>query len=57
MAIKVDGVTVIDDDRTAKLEVMNPGTPGSLPDSANVGDMLYSQADEKVMVWTGSEWK
>ena len=58
MAIKVNGVTVIDDDQSAKFQVMNPGkvdeTPGT---SYDVGDFVYDLSQDKIIVFTGSEWK
>tara|TARA_B100000085_G_C18207109_1_gene376115 strand:- start:204 stop:386 length:183 start_codon:yes stop_codon:yes gene_type:complete len=60
MAIKVSGVTVIDDDRSAKFEVMNPGViAGSGGDGSNAspGDMVFSESEGRLIYWTGSEWK
>jgi hypothetical protein len=57
MAIKVSGVTVIDDDSNGKFQVMNSGTVSSLPASGDVGDMVFDTVDKKLKAWTGSEWK
>ena len=57
MAIKVNGVTVINDDKKAALNVINAGVSSSPPASPNVGDFYYNSNDEKINVWTGSEWK
>lgn len=59
MAIKVSGVTVINDDKSATFQSLNPGvlTTGNYPAVKTVGDFFYDSDEKALKVWNGTEWK
>lgn len=59
MAIKINSVTVIDDDRSGKFRVLNPGIieDGALEAPLDVGDVAYSRTNKRLMIWTGSTFE
>ena len=57
MAIKVNGNTVIDNNKRGAFQVLNPGASAANPSAPSVGDFYYDTAEEKILTWTGTEWK
>jgi len=58
MAIKVSGVTAIDDNRKGSFNRLNLGTytTANRPSSPNEGDMIYDSDTKEFTFWNGSEW-
>jgi len=58
MAIKVSGVTAIDDNRKGSFNRLNVGTytTANRPASPNEGDMIYDSTTKEFMFWNGTEW-
>jgi hypothetical protein len=58
MAIKVSGVTAIDDNRKGAFNRLNIGTytTANRPSSPNEGDMIYDSDTKEFTFWNGSEW-
>ena len=58
MAIKINGDTVIGNDKKASLSSMNPGvyTTATLPSNPVVGDIVFNSEEEALQVFNGTEW-
>ena len=58
MAIKVSGVTAIDDDRRGSFNRLNIGTyaTANRPSSPNEGDMIFDSDTKEFLFWNGTEW-
>lgn len=59
MAIKVNGINVINDGRKGEFRSVNPGRYSEVErDNLNpaVGDMIFNTTEGEVQVWDGSEW-
>ena len=58
MAIKISGVTVVNDVKSAAFQSINPGvkTSANYPTGSNIGDFFYDSEEEALKVWNGTEW-
>lgn len=59
MAIKVQGQTVVDDDRKGSFQVSNPGQFTTAERDAltpEVGDNIFNTDDGELQIWDGTEW-
>ena len=58
MAIKVDGITAIDDNQKGTFNRLNIGvyTTANRPSSPNEGDMIFDSETKEFLVWNGTEW-
>ena len=58
MAIKINGATVITNERRGVFESVNPGsyTTASRPPGASEGDVIYDTDEKNIYVFNGEEW-
>ena len=58
MAIKVSGITVIDDNRKGSFNRLNVGTytTANRPSSPSEGVMIFDSDTKEFMFWNGTEW-
>lgn len=58
MAIKVSGVTAIDDNQKGSFNRLNIGTytTANRPSSPSEGDMIFDSDTKEFMFWNGTEW-
>ena len=58
MAIKISGVTVVKDDKSAAFESLNAGvkTSANYPTGNSVGDFFFDSEEMALKVWNGTEW-
>ena len=58
MAIKVNSVTVVNDDKSATFQSLNAGvkTSANYPTVNSVGDFFYDSEEMALKVWNGTEW-
>ena len=58
MAIKINGVTVVNDDKSAAFESLNAGvkTSANYPTGNSVGDFFFDSEEMALKVWNGTEW-
>ena len=59
MAIKINGIEVIDDSKKGKFQQVNPGVYTITERDAlspAVGDIIYNSDDEGIQAWNGIEW-
>ena len=58
MAIKINGDTVIDNNKKGGFSAVNPGvyTTATAPASPELGDIIYNSEEESLQVWDGTEW-
>ena len=59
MAIKVNGVSVINDGRKGEFRSANPGRYTTVERdnlSPAVGDMIFNTTDGELQIWDGTEW-
>jgi hypothetical protein len=58
MAIKVNGVTAIDDNLKGTFNRLNVGsfTTVSRPSNPTEGDMIFDSDEKEFLVWNGTEW-
>ena len=58
MAIKVNGETVINDDKSAVFTSLNAGvkTSATYPTGNAAGDFFFDSEEMALKVWNGTEW-
>ena len=58
MAIKVNGVTAIDNNQKGLFNRLNIGkyTTANRPASPSEGDMIFDSDTKEFMFWNGTEW-
>lgn len=58
MAIKLSGVTAIDDTRKGTFRTLNVGSfaTADRPSSPDVGLIIFDSDEKKLLTWNGSEW-
>ena len=58
MAIQVNGVNAIDDDRKGHFNRLNIGsyTTANRPNSPNEGDLIFDSDTKEFLFWNGQEW-
>lgn len=58
MAIQVNGVDAIDDNRKGTFNRLNVGTytTANRPSSPEEGDMIFDSDTKEFTFWNGSEW-
>jgi hypothetical protein len=58
MAIKINGVTAIDNNRKGRFETLNLGSfaTADRPSNPEEGLMIFDSDMKKLMTWNGTEW-
>ena len=58
MAIQVNGVNAIDDDRKGTFNRLKVGTytTANRPSNPSEGDLIYDSDTKEILFWNGQEW-